>query len=325
MFHRLTRVAVPLLAMPFFLGAQAAHSAPIDDPLTVVVGYAPGGASDRSARIVAEQLQEKLGINVIVENKTGAGGRVAAQYVIHQGASKDVLMLGNPAVTVVAPLVYQNLSYDAYTELKPVSMVTEYGFGVAVSAESPLKTFDDLLAWLKQNPDELNVGVPATGSLPHFFGLMLAEEIGAEAQIIGYRGSAPVITDLIGGSLTVAIDTLDVLIRQHKGDRIRILATSGAEREPSIPDVPTFTESGIDLSASGWNALFAPSSMSDDKVRLLGDTIKDIMTQDGVRQTLLQSDMVPVSSNAEETVERIRDFRAQWDPVIKNSGYVVDR
>lgn len=306
-------------------GTSTYAAPPVSNPMGMIVGYPPGGASDRGARIVAEQLHNKLDINVVVENKTGAGGRVAAQYVKGQNANKDILMLGNPAVMAVAPLVYQNLGYDAYADFKPVAMVSAYDFGVAVPADSPLNTLDDLIEWIKDNPKEFNVGVPATGSLPHFFGLMLSDRIGVDAQIIGYRGSAPVITDLIGGSLAVAIDTLDVLIRQHKGDRIRILATSGSERDGELPDVPTFTEEGIDLQASGWNALFAPAGMDDRKIQLLGNTIKDIMAQENVRQSLLQHDLVPVSANADETKEIIREFRKQWDPVIKDSGYVVDK
>src|SRR5690625_976997 len=197
--RRKMALALAALILPGFgLSVQAEM---INEPLTIVVGYPPGGATDRGARIVAEQLQKTLDVNVIVENRSGAGGRVAAQSIRNHGTANDVLMLGNPAVMVVAPLVFQNLEYDPDTEFQPVSVATQYGFGVAVSADSPLRTLDDLVRWAQDNPNQFNIGVPATGSLPHFFGLMLAEQIGVDAQIIGYRGSAPVVTDLIGGSL----------------------------------------------------------------------------------------------------------------------------
>lgn len=318
-------LSISALALSLLVFNSETHAESVSDPLTVVVGYAPGGASDRAARIVAEQLQKTLNVNVIVENKSGAGGRVAAQYMKSSAADNDMLMLGNPAVMVVAPLVYQNLPYDADADFKPVSMVTQYGFGVAVSADSPLQSIDDLVAWAAKHPEKFNVGVPATGSLPHFFGLMLSDQIGVDAQIIGYRGSAPVITDLIGGTLSVAIDTLDVLIRQHQGDRIRILATSGKEREADLPDVPTFIETGVDLSAFGWNTFFAPARMADSKVEFLGQAIKQVMADPDVQTTLLQGDLVPVVANASESAERIKTFREQWDPAIKNSGYVVEK
>jgi tripartite-type tricarboxylate transporter receptor subunit TctC len=226
---------------------------------------------------------------------------------------------------VVAPLVFESLGYDAMKDFQPVSMVTEYGFGVAVSADSPIKDMQGLVDWAKSHPEEFNIAVPATGSLPHFFGLMLSKQIGAEGQIIGYRGSAPVITDLIGGAVPVAIDTLDVLTRQHEGKRIRILATSGQNREASLPDVPTFKQAGIDLLAAGWNTFFASSAMPKDKAGMLGEVIKSVTADPDVRKSLQGSDLIPVSANAQETGELVDAFRAQWAPVVKASGFVVTK
>lgn len=306
-------------------GAAQGDASKLSGPMTIVVGYAPGGASDRAARIVATGLQAKLGVPVVVENKTGAGGRIAAQQVKNAGPDENILLLGNPAVMVVAPLVFESLAYDAEKDFQPVSMVTEYGFGVAVSADNPSKDMQELVAWAKSNPAEFNIGVPATGSLPHFFGLMLSDQIGAEGQIIGYRGSAPVITDLIGGAVPLAIDTLDVLTRQHQGKRIRILATSGQEREASLPDVPTFKQAGIDLQAAGWNTFFASSAMPKDKAGMLGEAIKSVTADPEVRKTLQENDLIPVSANAQETGKMVDAFRAQWAPVVKASGFVVTK
>ncbi len=317
-----TLLSCALCILPALAVAQDA-SERLTEPLTVVVGYAPGGASDRAARIVAGGLEQKLGVSVIVENKTGAGGRIAAQYVKTSDPNKNVLMLGNPAVMVVAPLVYKNLDYDPVKDFQPVSMVTEYGFGVAVSADSDIKDIKGLVAWAKAHPDQFNVAVPATGSLPHFFGLMLAQAIGSKTEIIGYRGSAPVLTDLIGGVVPVAIDTLDVLTRQHLGKRIRILATSGKDRETDLPDVPTFEQSGIDLEASGWNAFFASAAMPAGKARMLGAAIKSVTADPKIQESLLQNTLIPVSADAQETEKIIDAFRKQWEPVVRDSGFVV--
>lgn len=320
------QIGLSVLIAPLLLGtAQAAETPPsFSDPTYIVVGYQPGGASDRAARFVAEQLQKKLDVSVIVENKTGAGGRVAAQYVKSQPESKDTLMIGNPAVMVVAPQVFSNLNYDPSTDFKAVSTVTNYHFGVAVAADSPIKTVQELLDWAKANPESFNIAVPASGSLPHFFALMLSEQAKVKAEVIGYRGSAPALTDLIGGTIPVAIDTLDVLTAQHKGGRVRILATSGAEPEAGL-DAPTFKAAGLELEASGWNALFAPAVMSDVKVSYLGNLVKDIMSQSEVRERFIQSDLPPVAANHEETTANIEQFSQQWLPVIKASGYKVDQ
>lgn len=306
-------------------GAAQDSAAKLSTPLTLVVGYAPGGATDRAARIVATGLQAKLGVSVVVENKTGAGGRIAAQLVKNAGPDANMLLLGNPAVMVVAPLVFESLGYDAVKDFQPVSMVTAYGFGVAVSADSQIKDMQGLVQWAKSNPGKFNIAVPATGSLPHFFGLMLADQIGVDGQIIGYRGSAPVLTDLIGGTVPVAIDTLDMLTSQHEGKRIRILATSGPQRETALPDVPTFTETGVDLQAAGWNTFFASAAMSKEKANMLGEVIKSVTADPDISKKLLQNDLIPVSANAQETGELVDAFRAQWAPVVKDSGFVVTK
>ncbi len=306
--------------------AYAADMKPtFSDPINLIVGYAPGGASDRAARFVAEQLQKELGVGVIVENKTGAGGRIAAQYTKSQTDKRDTIMIGNPAVMVVAPLVYENLPYDPNADFKPIAMVTDYHFGVAVATDSPWQDLNELISWAKENPQAFNIAVPASGSLPYFFALMLAKQANAPAEVIGYRGSAPAINDLLGGSVPVAIDTLDALIPQYKGDRLRILATSGAEPEANLQKVPTFESSGLPLQASGWNALFAPLSMSDAKVTYLGDLIKNIMSKPEVQQRFIQSDLPPVAANSTETAAMIKTFTQQWTPIIKDSGYKAEK
>ena len=303
----------------------AAQTAAVPNPLTIVVPYAPGGASDRAARIVSEGLTKKFGANVIVENRTGAGGRIAAQYVKGAAQDSNVVMLGNPAIMVVAPLVYQDLDYLPSKDFAPVAMATQYGFGVAVSAASPIKTLSDLIAWAKTNQQDFNVAVPATGSLPHFFGLMLADKVNVKPEVIGYRGSAPAITDLIGGVVPVAIDTLDALTPHHESGRIRIIATSGQQREASLPQVPTFVEQGVELDSAGWNTFFASAAMPAEKRQALGQAIRDVVADASIQKTLMQNSLVPVVANSNETVALLDAFSAQWEPVIKNSNFGVSK
>ena len=224
------------------VGVQAQ---PLDSPLHIVVGYAPGGSSDRVARIVGDKLQAKLGVPVIVDNKTGAGGRLAAQQVKATPAGQNVLMLGNPAVIMVAPLVFKDNGYDPERDFVAVSHVNNYEFAVAVGAAVPVREFSHLLAWLRANPAQANFGVPATGSLPHFFALMVGEKARVDAQVVGYRGSAPLLSDLIGGQVAVAFDTFDTVLPQHEGGKVRILAVSGEKRSALAPKIPTFKEAGL--------------------------------------------------------------------------------
>ncbi|NLD68233.1 MAG: ABC transporter substrate-binding protein [Limnobacter sp.] len=302
-------------------GAAAAVAQPLDGgTLKIVVPYGPGGSSDRAARLLADGLAARIGVPVVVENRPGAGGRLAAQQVRHEGNS-NTLILANPAIMVVAPLVFTDVGYVPDNDFVPVSQVTEYEFAVAVGPAVPVREFNHLLAWMRANPEKASVAVPATGSLPHFFALMLGERTGVDVQVVGYRGSASALTDLIGGHVPVAVDTLDTLEPQHAGEKIRMLAVSGERRSPASPEVPTFREIGIDLTASGWNTLFAPVTMPADKVRRLSEAVAETMRDEALRERFAGASMVPVSSNAAQTAEALRAYRAQWEPVVRRSGY----
>ncbi|TXL64158.1 tripartite tricarboxylate transporter substrate-binding protein [Zeimonas arvi] len=308
--------ALALLVAGVPAGAQALQGG----PLKIVVPYPPGGSSDRAARLLSERLSTEIGVPVIVENRPGAGGRLAAQQVRNEGAS-NTLLLANPAIMVVAPLVFGNVGYDPVKDYQPVSQVTNYEFAVAVGSAVPVREFGHLLAWMRANPEKSSFGVPATGSLPHFFALMLGEKTGVDAQVIGYKGSAPLATDLIGGHVPLAVDTLDTLEPQHAGGRLRILAVSGERRSPGAPEVPTFREIGIDLVATGWNTLFAPAGMPADKIRLLSEAVARVMSEQAVRARFAAAKMEPVSANAARTAASLDAYRAQWAPVVQRSGY----
>jgi tripartite-type tricarboxylate transporter receptor subunit TctC len=324
--HHITRRAVGLLAAAGLMASvaaapTAASAQTLDSPLHIVVGYAPGGATDRVARIVGEKLGAKLGVPVIVDNKPGAGGRLAAQQVKLTPANQNVLMLANPAVMVVAPLVFKDNNYDAERDFVPVSHVNAYDFALAVSPHLPVRELPHLLAWMRANPQQANVGVPATGSLPHFFGLMVGEKAKVQTQVIGYRGSAPLLNDLIGGQVPIAVDTEDVVLPQHNAGKLRILALSGEKRSPFAPNIPTFKEAGLDLSATGWNTFFAPATMPKDKVERLAATIRDVMQDPDTQRKFKDSGMTPVVSTQAQTAAMLKAYKTQWAPVVQKSGY----
>jgi len=301
--------------------ACAADPAPVQGTLTLVVGYAPGGATDRAARLIGEHLRAHHGLNVIVDNRTGAGGRIAAQQVKRTSADQNVLLLANPATMVIAPVVFKDAGYDPEKDFVPVSQVSEYQFAIAVGTSIPLKEVNHLFAWLRSNPDRANFGVPATGSLPHFFSLMVAEQAKVSPQIIGYKGSAPLQTDVIGGQVPVAIDTLDSLYALHQAGKLRILASSGEQRASFARDIPTFREAGLKLSANGWNTFFAPVQMPSAKVQWLVSAIRAAMQEPSIRQAFEKVFMTPVITNQEETRRALAQFRAQWLPVVQRTHF----
>lgn len=305
------------VAWPHWALAQGA-------PIRIVVGYPPGGSTDRAARLVGERLQQLLKRTVLVENRAGAGGRLAAQQLVNTPADQTVLMMGNPAVMSVAPAVYKDLRYDAQRDFVPVAAVTDYDFGVAVGAALPVREISHMMAWIRANPEKANAGVPATGSLPHFFALMLSYMTQVQIQVVGYRGSAPLMTDLIGGQVPFAFDSLDAMLPQHEGGKIRLLATSGARRSPFSPQVPTFKEQGLPIVAVGWNSLFAPATTPKATVELLGRTIHQIMSEKETQQKFMAAKMVPVAMTQAQTAAAWQAFNLQWLPVIRRSGFKPD-
>ncbi|MEY2953889.1 MAG: hypothetical protein RLZZ401_1976 [Pseudomonadota bacterium] len=319
-------MAVVLSVMALSVQAQTPASGGLgglggDGTLRIVVGYPPGGGTDRVARIVADKLQAKLGTTVVVDNKTGAGGRLAAQQVKTTPVNQNVLMLANPAVMVVAPLVFKDNGYDAERDFVPVSYVNSYEFALAVATAVPVRELSHLLAWLRANPEKANFGVPATGSLPHFFSLMMGEKAKVKAQVVGYRGSAPLLTDLIGGQVPVAFDTFDGILPQFESGKLRILAVSGEKRSSFAPSIPTFKEAGLDLVANGWNTFFAPTSMPKDRVERLSQAIREVMQDPDTQRKFADARMTPVVSTQAQTEAMLKGFRAQWGPVVQRSGF----
>ncbi len=313
--------AAAALGLCLLLGSSAAK-AQDNNVLRLIVPYPAGGGTDRTARLLAEALQPRLGQTVIVENVTGVGGRLAMRQFAAAPADANLLLLANPALMVVAPKVFQNNGYDPDKDYQPVSVVTTYEMAVAVPATSPIREFGALLAWLRANPDKASIGVPATGSLPHFFALMLTEQANTKAEVIGYKGSAPLSTDLIGGHVPVAIDAFETLLPQHEAGKLRILSTSGEKR--ALPDVPTLKESGSAIVAEGWNVFIARSTMPADKVERLAREISAAMATPAMREKFAAMKAVPVAMDRAQSRATIDAFKKQWLPAIDKAGLKFD-
>ncbi|HKX40299.1 MAG TPA: tripartite tricarboxylate transporter substrate-binding protein [Burkholderiaceae bacterium] len=317
--HRL--LAVCSLVLAATATPTVAHAQTLNGPLSLVVGYAAGGSTDRAARIVAERLTTRLGVPVTVDNRAGDGGRLAAQQLSHAPADQNVLMLANPAVMVVAPIVFKSAGYDPDKDFVPISQVTSYDFAVAVGPAVPLDRLMFLVGWLWGHPQDTHFGVPATGSLPHFFGLMVGDALNIKPQIIGYKGSAPLQADLVAGKVPIAIDTLDSLLPPHVAGKVRILAVSGTHRADFAKDIPTFREAGLQIDAAGWNTFFAPSSMPAAKQHLIAQAIHDVMQEPAVQHAFTALYLNPVVSTQAESAKMIKAFREQWEPVVRRAGF----
>ena len=311
--HRITHWLCAAMLTCLTAGA---HAQKIEGPLKIVVGYPTGGITDRAARIVGDGLQTRLGVPVIIDNKPGAGSRLAAQQVKNTPAQQNVLLFANPPSMVIGPLIYKDSGYDPERDYQPVSVVNSYELAIAVGAAVPVKALTHLLAWMRANPDKANVGVPATGSLVHFFALMVGDKAGVKTEVVGYRGSGPLLTDLVGGQVPVVMDSLDVLLPQHQAGKIRILAISSPQRSSFAKDIPTFREAGVDLVAEPWNALFAPASMPRDKVEYLGKEVAALMKDPAVQRKFADARVNALSTTPAQAGAIVQAFRKEWSPVV---------
>lgn len=310
------------IAMVFVIsGVCPGATQEIKGPVKIITPYAPGGSSDIVARLIADKLKDILGHAVIVENKPGAGGRIGTEYAKNQPADGSSMLVMNPALFVVSPLVYSKLAYDPDLDFKPVSQVQIYHFVLSVPANSPIKDLKGLIEWLKKNPKQANYGSPAAGSLPHFFGLMVGKYAGVEMVHVSYNGSGPLITALIGGHIPMGVDTYDAQSRYHP-DKIRILATAGTSRKH--PDIPTFKELGYEIEGVGWNGIVVPAKTPQAIVDKLSQAIVKVIKMPEVKQKLEQIGAEATGTTAEEFAMGIKQDRERWGPIIKASGFKAD-
>ena len=319
--RRLLAGALALAVFPLLAGAQV-------PPLTkILVGFAPGGGADLIARLLAEKMREGLppGTQIVVENKAGAGGKIAVE-ALRAAAPDGGAMLLAPLVTpVLSQLVFRNPGYDPGKDMTPVGMVGHFQFALAVPQSHPAKTMAEFVTWLKANKEKANFGSPSPGSLPHFFGIMLGRAIGVDMVHVAYKGGAPMLNDLMGGQISAGLDTHIELIELHKSGKIRILASFGEKRSALLPDVPTMAELGFkDATGSGWYSMWAPAKTPPATVAALNKALNIALANADAREKLLRSGTEPATSTPEE-LEKFRLAEIEkWRPVIAASGFKAD-
>lgn len=301
------------------LAARVAHAQ--SGPLRFVFPFAAGGAGDALTRIVADEVGRALNETAIVEARPGAGGQIGTQAVTNAPADGRTLLLTPIAPVVIHPIVFPQLPYDPFKDLAPVSLVTTFDFALAIHPDTPAKTLAELVAWLKQDPRRGTYGSPGVGNLPHFFGALLAEKIGVPLQHAPYRGSAPALTDLVAGQVPMVITTTSDVTELAKGGRIRILAVSGRERSPFLPDVPTFTEAGVPITGGAWYGLFTRAGSPPEMVARVSRAVMAAMRDPGVKEKVLRLSMVPTGSTPEELGRIQKEDNEAWAPAVKASGF----
>jgi tripartite-type tricarboxylate transporter receptor subunit TctC len=321
LFTRLCVVVIVAAVVGLF-GAGVPSAQEIKGPIKIVVPYPAGGGSDVVARLIADKLKDSLGQTVIVENKPGAGGRIGTEYVKGQPADGATMLVVNPALFVVAPVVFSKLAYDPDADFAPVSLIYTYQFCVSVPPTSAIKDVKGLVEWIKKNPNQANYGSPAAGSLPHFFGLMIGKAAGVEMVHSSYNGSGPLVTALIGNQIPMGVDAYDAQSAYHP-DKIRILATAGTIRKKA--DIPTFKEEGFpEIEGVGWNAIVVPAKTPKAVVDKLSAAIAKAVKSPDVVEKIQGLGSDAVGTTPEEFSATLKKDRERWVPIIKASGFKAE-
>jgi tripartite-type tricarboxylate transporter receptor subunit TctC len=306
------------------LSATAGDVLAQSGPLTrIIFPFAAGGGGDALCRLIAQNLGPALDRTVIVENRTGGDGLIGIKSV--KGASPDgttILITTGPTMYLL-PMVETTPSFDGSKDFLPVSLLGRFDFGIVASPAIGVKDFKGLVDWLRANPARATFGVPSNGTIPHFAGSRLEEMLRLQMTRVPYRGSAPIVNDVIGGHLPFGIVTVADSTTQHRAGAVRILAVSSAERSPFLPDVPTLKESGIDLVADSWYGMWLPAGSSPAFAKQLSTAVGAALAKPEVREKLLAIGLVPVGSTPEALAGELSANTAFWQPIVKATGYKI--
>jgi tripartite-type tricarboxylate transporter receptor subunit TctC len=308
------------LALSAKAGAALAQSGPLTK---IIFPFAAGGGGDTLCRIVAQHIGALLDRNFIVENRTGGDGLIGIKAV--RGANPDgttILVTTGPTMYLL-PMVETVPSFDTARDFMPVSQLARFEFGVVASPAIDAKDFKQLVAWLKANPGKASYGVPSNGTIPHFTGSRLEEVLGIQMTRVPYRGSAPIINDLIGGHLPFGVTTIADAIPQHRAGGVRILAVSSAARSPFLPEVPTLKENDIELVADAWYGMWLPAGSPPAFAKQLSEAVATALAKPEAREKLLAIGLIPVGSTPEGLTQELAANTAFWQPIVKATGYKI--
>jgi tripartite-type tricarboxylate transporter receptor subunit TctC len=307
-------------------GARA-QDAPLE-AARIVTGFAPGGTSDILCRRVADVMRNgTFAKNVTVDNKTGGGGQLAIQSLKGAATDGSVILQTPSAMVTIYPHIYKKLAYNPLTDLVPVTLASEYEFGLAVGPSVPaaVKTVPEFQKWCKANPAQANFGSPAAGSVPHFIGVLLGVAAGVEMKHVAYRGSQPAILDMIGGQLQAVSAPIGEFLQQAASGKLRLLGVSGAKRSRFVPDVPTFTEQGLkDMVFSEWYGFFLPAGAETTVVMRANEALRGALKAKDVVDGLNVAGLETVSSTPEELAIRLKADHTRWGPIVRKIGFTSD-
>jgi len=293
-------------------------------PVRVVVPFAPGGATDITARTVSRKMAESLKQNVIVENRTGAGGVIGADHVAKAPADGYTILIGTPAEIAILPHM-QKMPYDPLRDFAPVSLATASPLILVVHPSLPVRSVKDLVALAKSRPGQMSYGSAGTGGVHHLAGELLKATYKLDMVHVPYKGVGAVIPDLIGGHIPMTFSSMPPSMPHVRSGKLRALGLAAEKRSPAAPEVPTMTESGAPgFVVTNWFAYFAPAGTPPAVINRLNSEIQRALSQQDVRESLITLGLETLGTSAEALGRFAREESQKFGKLIQSAGIKMD-
>lgn len=285
--------------------------------LRIIYPFGAGSAGDGLGRLMADALRVATKRTVIFENRTGAEARIGIRAVVAAPPDGNTILFTPFAPIVIQPAVYDDLGYDPFTDLTPITQVARFEFAMSSSLSVPATTLKETMAWLRANPDRASFGVTGSTGLPFYTAKLAASMENVDAKPVVYRGSAQVLSDVVGGHIPLASSPASDVVELYRNKKLRVLATSGPERSTAMPDVPTYKELGYDIVADGWFAFYAPAGTPAEIVREYNGILVAAIKSDEGRALIERLEMEPAGTTPERHGEIQREGFRRWSGPIK--------
>ncbi|MGQ9724917.1 MAG: Bug family tripartite tricarboxylate transporter substrate binding protein [Tepidimonas sp.] len=288
----------------------------------ILVGFPPGGGTDAIARLLAEPMREALGVPVIVENRAGAGGQLAAQALKAAAPDGNTLFLTHDHTISILPQVLRSPGFEPAKDFVAVAGFATFVNALAISGGTPAKTYRDFISWVRQQGGRASIGVPAPASVPQFLVQSLAKREQLDLVAVPYRGSAPMMGDMLGNQIPAGVGSVPDFIENHKAGKVRIAGVMGRTRQAILPDVPTFLELGVPgFEEVPYYGLYAPAGTPKAVLERISAALAKTLAQPAVRDRLTAMGLAVGHMSGEQLAQRERDYTEVWARIIRDSGF----
>jgi tripartite-type tricarboxylate transporter receptor subunit TctC len=297
-------------------------SAQTGKPIRILVGFPPGGGTDAIARTLAERLKDELGAPVIVENRPGAGGQIAAQALKAAAPDGTTYFISHDHTISILPLVVKNPGFDPARDFIPVAGFATFVNALALSGGTPARSFKDYIAWVKAQGGKSAVGVPAPASVPEFLVKVIGEKYSLDLVAAPYRGSAPMIGDMLGNQIPAGVGSVPEFVENHRAGKLRVVAVLGAARQAAMPDVPTFAELGLaGFEDVPYYAFFAPAGTPQAEIDRFAAALARVIATPEVKDKLTAWGLTVGMLPQPQLAARERAYSQAWARIIRASGF----